>query len=254
MLSTSMMKLRPHPHKLDSPRLLLFPIAARSSPTASQRVAGWHARDWTTAGIAASLRDPYLSLAEQQAIAAVLGSLDDKIEQNRRTGRALEGLARATFKAWFVDFEPVKAKAAGQTTSPACPPPPSPTYPPASSTPPRPSARRVGAATTRYSAAKFINGAAFKSRPAYRPGRWPPSCEDSGAQVGHHRPNQVLESHRSGQPLPDRHRRPSLLLVRPAPIPRWTHSSGRRDQDSSISTFFGSYATRNPSGCSSSTC
>lgn len=58
---------------------------------------------------------------EQRAIAAVLGSLDDKIEQNRRTGRNLEELARAVFKAWFVDFEPVKAKAAGATTFPGMP-------------------------------------------------------------------------------------------------------------------------------------
>ncbi|VWD64744.1 restriction endonuclease subunit S [Burkholderia contaminans] len=62
------------------------------------------------------------SLPEQRAIAAVLGALDDKIEQNRRTGRALEGLVQATFKAWFVDFEPVKAKAAGQTSFPGMPP------------------------------------------------------------------------------------------------------------------------------------
>ena len=61
------------------------------------------------------------SVSEQRAIAAVLTSLDDKIEQNRRTGRALEGLARATFKAWFVDFEPVKAKAAGATSFPGMP-------------------------------------------------------------------------------------------------------------------------------------
>jgi type I restriction enzyme, S subunit len=58
---------------------------------------------------------------EQRAIAAVLGSLDDKIEQDRRTGRKLEALARAVFKAWFVDFEPVKAKAAGATASPGMP-------------------------------------------------------------------------------------------------------------------------------------
>ncbi|HEV2972296.1 MAG TPA: restriction endonuclease subunit S, partial [Pirellulales bacterium] len=50
---------------------------------------------------------------EQRAIAGVLGALDDKIEQNRRTSAALEQLARAMFRAWFVDFEPVKAKAAG---------------------------------------------------------------------------------------------------------------------------------------------
>jgi type I restriction enzyme S subunit len=60
-------------------------------------------------------------LAQQQAAAAVLRALDDKIDQNRRTSRALEELARATFKAWFVDFEPVKAKAAGAATFPGMP-------------------------------------------------------------------------------------------------------------------------------------
>ena len=53
---------------------------------------------------------------EQRAIAGVLGALDDKIEQNRRTARALERLAQAIFRAWFVDFEPVKAKVAGATS------------------------------------------------------------------------------------------------------------------------------------------
>jgi len=60
---------------------------------------------------------------EQRAIAGVLGALDDKIEQNRRTARALERLARAIFRAWFVDFEPVKAKAAGATSFPSMPQP-----------------------------------------------------------------------------------------------------------------------------------
>ncbi|MCW5768674.1 MAG: restriction endonuclease subunit S, partial [Phycisphaeraceae bacterium] len=60
-------------------------------------------------------------LPDQRAIAAVLGSLDDKIEQNRRTARALERLARAIFRAWFVDFEPVKAKAAGAASFPSMP-------------------------------------------------------------------------------------------------------------------------------------
>ena len=58
---------------------------------------------------------------EQRAIAGVLGSLDDKIEQNRRTARALERLARAIFRAWFVDFEPMKAKAAGAASFPSMP-------------------------------------------------------------------------------------------------------------------------------------
>jgi len=52
---------------------------------------------------------------EQQAIACILGALDDKIELNRRMNRTLEGLARALFQSWFIDFDPVHAKAAGQT-------------------------------------------------------------------------------------------------------------------------------------------
>ncbi|MDD2599164.1 MAG: restriction endonuclease subunit S [Kiritimatiellae bacterium] len=58
---------------------------------------------------------------EQRAIAGVLGALDDKIEQNRRTAQALEDLARAIFQAWFVDFEPVKAKSEGATSFPSMP-------------------------------------------------------------------------------------------------------------------------------------
>lgn len=54
-------------------------------------------------------------LREQQAIACILGALDDKIELNRRRNRTLEAMARAIFQSWFVDFDPVKAKAAGRT-------------------------------------------------------------------------------------------------------------------------------------------
>jgi len=51
---------------------------------------------------------------EQRAIARVLGALDDKIELNRRLNRTLEELAAALFRSWFVDFDPVVAKAAGR--------------------------------------------------------------------------------------------------------------------------------------------
>lgn len=61
------------------------------------------------------------SLTEQRTIAGVLCALDDKIEQNRRTAQKLEQLARAIFRAWFVDFEPVKAKAAGAAGFPSMP-------------------------------------------------------------------------------------------------------------------------------------
>jgi type I restriction enzyme, S subunit len=55
-------------------------------------------------------------IPEQRAIAAVLGAFDDKIELNRRMNATLEGLARALFKSWFVDFDPVWAKMAGRPT------------------------------------------------------------------------------------------------------------------------------------------
>ena len=53
-------------------------------------------------------------LDEQRAIARVLGALDDKIEHNRRMSATLEAMARALFKSWFVDFEPVRAKVEGR--------------------------------------------------------------------------------------------------------------------------------------------
>ena len=52
--------------------------------------------------------------AEQRAIAHILGTLDDKIELNRKQNETLEAMARALFKAWFVDFEPVRAKMEGR--------------------------------------------------------------------------------------------------------------------------------------------
>ena len=53
---------------------------------------------------------------EQRAIAHILGTLDDKIELNRRMNETLEAMARALFKSWFVDFDPVRAKMAGRDT------------------------------------------------------------------------------------------------------------------------------------------
>ncbi|MFZ3355087.1 MAG: restriction endonuclease subunit S [Xanthobacteraceae bacterium] len=53
---------------------------------------------------------------EQRAIADILGTLDDKIELNRRMNETLEAMARALFKSWFVDFDPVRAKAEGRET------------------------------------------------------------------------------------------------------------------------------------------
>ena len=54
--------------------------------------------------------------ADQKAIAHILGTLDEKIELNRKTNETLEEIAKALFKSWFVDFDPVRAKAEGRPT------------------------------------------------------------------------------------------------------------------------------------------
>jgi type I restriction enzyme, S subunit len=61
-----------------------------------------------------SIKVPLPPLAEQKAIAAVLGALDDKIELNRRMNATLEAMARALFQSWFVNFDPVRAKLDGR--------------------------------------------------------------------------------------------------------------------------------------------
>ncbi len=61
-----------------------------------------------------TIRVPTPPLPEQRAIAHILGTLDDKIELNRRMSETLEAMARALFKSWFVDFDPVRAKAEGR--------------------------------------------------------------------------------------------------------------------------------------------
>ena len=58
--------------------------------------------------------------SEQRAIAHILGTLDDKIELNRRMNETLEAIARAMFKSWFVDFDPVRAKMSGEPPESIC--------------------------------------------------------------------------------------------------------------------------------------
>jgi len=63
-----------------------------------------------------SLRISLPTLEEQKEIAHILGTLDDKIELNRKTNETLEAMAKALFKSWFVDFDPVRAKVEGRPT------------------------------------------------------------------------------------------------------------------------------------------
>jgi type I restriction enzyme S subunit len=75
-------------------------------------------RHVAVAGITGSdlsqLEIPVPPLPEQRVIAHILGTLDDKIELNRRMNETLESIARSIFKSWFVDFDPVRAKAEGR--------------------------------------------------------------------------------------------------------------------------------------------
>lgn len=121
LVSNKQMKLSPNPAKADS----LFLYYLFSSPwmqAAIRGVAIGSSVPGFNLGQLRSLRFPLPPVVEQRAIAHILGALDDKIEQNRHTARELENLARATFRAWFVDFEPVKVKAAGATSFPGMPP------------------------------------------------------------------------------------------------------------------------------------
>jgi type I restriction enzyme S subunit len=100
-------------------------LCLRSSPVQALM------RAWATTTVQATLnlrevrRLPILMPPEglRTCITETMCALENKMDQNRRTARALERLARAIFRAWFVDFEPVKAKAAGATAFPSMPQP-----------------------------------------------------------------------------------------------------------------------------------
>jgi type I restriction enzyme S subunit len=58
--------------------------------------------------------------SEMVRIASILGTLDDKIENNRKMAKTLEAMAQAIFQSWFVDFDPVRAKMAGESRESIC--------------------------------------------------------------------------------------------------------------------------------------
>jgi type I restriction enzyme S subunit len=113
LISSNQMKLTVDKKKADP----LFVYYYVSSPMSIQKLL----RDAEATGVPktnlAYLRSfPILlpPLPVQREIAHILGSLDDKIELNRRMNATLESMARALFRSWFVDFDPVRAKAEGR--------------------------------------------------------------------------------------------------------------------------------------------
>ncbi len=118
LLSSNQMKLTVDQTKAD-PLLVYYYM---TSPASVGRII----RDSESTGVpktnVAYLREfPILlpPLPSQHRIAHILGTLDDKIELNRRMNRTLEAMAAAIFKSWFIDFDPVHAKAAGRDPLPA---------------------------------------------------------------------------------------------------------------------------------------
>ncbi|MEI7512965.1 MAG: restriction endonuclease subunit S, partial [Candidatus Uhrbacteria bacterium] len=106
--------IRPSPNTVDA-RFLKYSLV---NPTMQQymlSIAGAGAtRNALTKGMIENFKIPIPPLPIQRAIAHILGSLDDKIELNRRMNETLEAMARALFKDWFVDFGPVRAKMEGR--------------------------------------------------------------------------------------------------------------------------------------------
>ena len=106
--------LRPNPKVVDG-RFLLF---ALQSPQVQHEI-GWNEGTGSTVSnvripVLEALRIPTPSLEKQQEIGVILGSLDDRIDLLRQTNATLESIAQALFKSWFIDFDPVRAKAEGR--------------------------------------------------------------------------------------------------------------------------------------------
>jgi type I restriction enzyme, S subunit len=106
--------IRPNKEDLDARYLRYFLISPQMQQKMLAFAAAGATRNALTKGMIESFDVPAPPLPEQRAIARILGSLDDKIELNRRMNETLEALARTLFKSWFVDFDPVRAKAEGR--------------------------------------------------------------------------------------------------------------------------------------------
>ena len=102
--------IRPDPDNLD-PRFLRYFLV---SPEMQAKLLSWAGSGGTRNALTKSMIESFdvpapEDIVEQRAIAHILGTLDDKIELNRRMNDALEAMARGLFKSWFVDFLPVRA-------------------------------------------------------------------------------------------------------------------------------------------------
>ena len=114
LLTRRVMALQPNPAELDE-KFLLYALQTNFIKEELYAVARGTTVPRVLKTDITDLEIPLPPLPEQKAIAHILGTLDDKIELNRRMNATLEGMAQALFKSWFVDFDPVidNALAAG---------------------------------------------------------------------------------------------------------------------------------------------
>ena len=113
MFSGRCLRVRPDPTKID-PGFLSYFLGFETFREYIRSIAVGATMPSLNTKILSDVPVVYPSVSEQKAIAHVLGTLDDKIELNRRMNRTLEEMARAIFKDWFVDFGPTRAKMEGQ--------------------------------------------------------------------------------------------------------------------------------------------
>jgi len=112
-ISSSIAILRPDPSILDSGFLYYVVTSTAFKDTHAAYKSG-SVQGYTNIPTIKSLPIVLPPLAEQKAIAHILGTLDDKIELNQQMNQTLEAIARALFKSWFIDFDPVRAKLDGR--------------------------------------------------------------------------------------------------------------------------------------------
>ena len=112
--STEFIVIRGRPNVSDNDYAYYLTVSPEVRAFAISQMTGTSGRQRVPTDALGRIAVPVPPLGEQKAIAAVLGTLDDKIELNRRMNATLEAMARALFQSWFVDFDPVRAKLDGR--------------------------------------------------------------------------------------------------------------------------------------------
>jgi len=113
LFSGRCLRIRPDPEKIDS-MFLSYLLGLPTFKEYIRKIAVGATMPSINTEILSNIPICYPPLPIQHRIAHILGSLDDKIELNRQMNETLEAMARAIFKSWFVDFDPVRAKTEGR--------------------------------------------------------------------------------------------------------------------------------------------